>query len=419
MATGGAGPAVRRHHQPARCPPATAWPWRCGPAWPCADVEFMQFHPTALFSPTHAAAVAVGGAAGPRRPHPRPRRRAVRRRAAARATSSPGPSPPSSSSTTPTTSGSTPPAWSDFDERFPTIAAELRAAGLDPATRLAARSHRRPTTTAAAWSPTSNGATALPGLWAAGEVAEHGRARRQPAGLELAARGHGVRARGSSRRSGGASRAPSPRAPCGPCSSGDHATAIAASAGAGSRSRRRPARPRLADAGLAALRDIVQREMTRAPACCARPPRWTRPGPRVDAVCAGACLGARPHRAVEELREPRRCAPTPCWRRRWPVRRAAAATPGSTSRTRSTPSSVRLVIVRAVVTAVELPEGHRRGPRRPSRAPAVGRRRGAGAGPHRRHRLVPVASRSRAWSRSRRTGRSWSAPTTPTGSSIR
>ena len=31
--------------------PATAWPWRCGPACPSADVEFVQFHPTALHHP--------------------------------------------------------------------------------------------------------------------------------------------------------------------------------------------------------------------------------------------------------------------------------------------------------------------------------------------------------------------------------
>ena len=35
-----------------RSPPATASPWRCGPASRCADVEFMQFHPTALHHPS-------------------------------------------------------------------------------------------------------------------------------------------------------------------------------------------------------------------------------------------------------------------------------------------------------------------------------------------------------------------------------
>ena len=43
---------LRGHHQPARCRPATASRWRCGPASRCADLEFMQFHPTALHHPS-------------------------------------------------------------------------------------------------------------------------------------------------------------------------------------------------------------------------------------------------------------------------------------------------------------------------------------------------------------------------------
>ena len=47
-----AAPASSTPSPPTRSrPPATAWPWRCGPAWPCADVEFVQFHPTALHHP--------------------------------------------------------------------------------------------------------------------------------------------------------------------------------------------------------------------------------------------------------------------------------------------------------------------------------------------------------------------------------
>ena len=80
-----------------------------------------------------------------------------------------------------------------FDERFPTIAAALRQVGLDPATDWlpiapAAHYHCGGIVT------DLDGASSLPGLWAAGEVACTGRPRRQPAGVELAARGHGVRA---------------------------------------------------------------------------------------------------------------------------------------------------------------------------------------------------------------------------------
>ena len=119
--------------------------------------------------PADAPAAAVRGAARPRR--------AIRDSDGERfvdelrpATSWLAPSRPSSSSRTPTTSGSTPRGLERFDERFPTIAAELRAAGLDPAHDLlpiapaahyqcggvAHRSRRR---------------HRPPGLWAAGEVA--------------------------------------------------------------------------------------------------------------------------------------------------------------------------------------------------------------------------------------------------------
>ena len=52
-----AAPASSTPSRPTRpSRPATAWPWRCGPGVPVADVEFVQFHPTALH----------GSAAGPR-----------------------------------------------------------------------------------------------------------------------------------------------------------------------------------------------------------------------------------------------------------------------------------------------------------------------------------------------------------------
>ena len=47
-----AAPASSSRSPPTRPrPPATAWPWRCGPGVPVADVEFVQFHPTALHHP--------------------------------------------------------------------------------------------------------------------------------------------------------------------------------------------------------------------------------------------------------------------------------------------------------------------------------------------------------------------------------
>ena len=50
-----------------------------------------------------------------------------------------------------------------FAERFPTIAAELAAVGLDPADGLAADRARPPTTAAAASWPTSTAPSSLPG----------------------------------------------------------------------------------------------------------------------------------------------------------------------------------------------------------------------------------------------------------------
>jgi len=139
---------------------------------PCADVEFMQFHPTALFSPRmprpllsealrgHGAL--IRDADGERFVDELRPRDVVARAITAKLIEH-----------------GTDHVWLDatalehFDERFPTIAAELRAAGLDPATDWlpiapAAHYHCGGVLT------DLRGATALPGLWAAGEVAGTG-----------------------------------------------------------------------------------------------------------------------------------------------------------------------------------------------------------------------------------------------------
>ena len=96
-----------------------------------------------------------------------------------------------------------------FDERFPTIAAALTEVGLDPRDRLAAdragralllrRHGDRPRRRVVAARPVGRG-----------RDRRQRRPRRQPPRLQLAARRHGVRARVSSRRSSGARTGPTP-----------------------------------------------------------------------------------------------------------------------------------------------------------------------------------------------------------------
>ncbi len=79
----------------------------------------------------------------------------------------------------------------DFATQFPGIHAMLRGAGLDPARDLL------PVATALHYamggvSTDLDGHTSRAGLWAAGEVACTGRARRQPARIQLAAGGTGL-----------------------------------------------------------------------------------------------------------------------------------------------------------------------------------------------------------------------------------
>jgi L-aspartate oxidase len=136
---------------------------------PCADIEFMQFHPTALLSermprPLLSEALRGHGALIRDRTGERFVDEMLPRDRVARAI------------TAKMIEEGTDHVWLDatglesFDERFPTIAADLRAAGLDPATDWlpiapAAHYHCGGVVT------DLDGATALPGLWAAGECA--------------------------------------------------------------------------------------------------------------------------------------------------------------------------------------------------------------------------------------------------------
>src|SRR5262249_34783153 len=136
---------------------------------PCADVEFMQFHPTALFSPRmprpllsealrgHGALIRdLNGERFVDELQPRDvvaraiTRKMIEQDAGHMLLDATG--------------------LTDFDERFPTIAADLHAAGLDPTVDflpIAPAAHYQ----CGGVVTDLHGASSLPGLWAAGEVA--------------------------------------------------------------------------------------------------------------------------------------------------------------------------------------------------------------------------------------------------------
>ena len=150
-------------------PPATAWPWPCGPAWPA---------PTSSSCSSTRPRCSARGCLG----------RCCRRRCAGTArssatstasgsstscspaTSSPGPSPPSCSSRTPTTCSSTPPAWSTSTSASPPSPPTCAAPGSTPPRDflpIAPAAHYQ----CGGVVTDLDGASTLPGLWAAGEVA--------------------------------------------------------------------------------------------------------------------------------------------------------------------------------------------------------------------------------------------------------
>jgi L-aspartate oxidase len=168
LTTGGSGQVFAATTNPVQSTgDGVAMALRAGVA--CADVEFMQFHPTALLSermprPLLSEALRGHGALIRDRTGVRFVDELLPRDRVARAI------------TAKMIEEGTDHVWLDatglesFDERFPTIAADLRAADLDPATDWlpiapAAHYHCGGVVT------DLDGATALGGLWAAGEVA--------------------------------------------------------------------------------------------------------------------------------------------------------------------------------------------------------------------------------------------------------
>ena len=229
---------------------------------PTADVEFVQFHPTALHHPAMprpllSEALRGHGALlrdrdGERFVDELAPRDVVSRAMAARMAEQ-----------------GVDHLWLDatglerFSARFPTIAASLASIGLDPQRDwlpiapggpppLGRRGHR----------PVGRhrAARAVGG----GRGRLHRGARGQPAGLQLAARGHGLRrppGRAHRRR---ARRAPSRAARCAPCSATSPSTASGARVWQAARPpARRPTRPPGRAPDVTKLRDTVQRAMTR------------------------------------------------------------------------------------------------------------------------------------------------------------
>ena len=180
-----------------------------------ADVEFMQFHPTALAPPVDAPAAAVGGAARRGRGPARRRRRRVHgRRAPARRPRAPrrrGPCdhPAAASSRGLDHLWLDATAIADFPTRFPTIWRVGRAPSVSTPRTTGCRSRPPRTTSRGGVVTDLDGATDAARALGVRRGRVLRRARRQPARVELAARRARVRLRASSTRSPRARTAPS------------------------------------------------------------------------------------------------------------------------------------------------------------------------------------------------------------------
>ena len=365
-------PALRGDHQPRARPPATASPWRCGPAWPSptsSSCSSTRPRCTTRRCPGRCCPRRCAGHGALLRDT---RRRAVRRRAAAARRGEPGHDRPHARA------GRRPPLARRHRPRA------LRRAVPDHRRRRSPRSaSTRPRTGCRSPPPPTTCSRRrrhrprrrhrrCPGLWAARRGRLHRRARRQPAGLQLAARGHGVRARGSSR--------PSTRGKDGPDATGAMRAVLGGGAASPAGRRGRPCpRRRASGAGRRAASDAAAGDDRAAPACCARPASLE---PTRRGACAGPAERRRPRswpssrnlatvgRAlVRAALRPRRRAGAPLARR-----------PPRDLRVRFT-GVVRLVHDRAVSADEPAIRRSRRGPRR--------RGAGAGRGPRRRSATSP------------------------------